>query len=459
MMSLSTVGSYFDSFDGPEYAVAVEEAHQSAFEILMEDYRRPEFVNRVANTLKALIVNKAQVYRGLKALNDIEVQKLERLLSTMSDDEKTDSSARFSAVAAKEVRGRLQDLLSIADFYIGAFDLGSTEERPSASVQARYKAVRNKMTPEAAWHDLVSKRLEEIVVGPNGLQKLNGESLHEVREILSRTVLALSQGYQLFRTKYLNMVIMGNPGVGKTRLASIVAYVMAKSLILFESNFVSITSADLVAQFEGQTAAKTRSKLVNNLESVIFLDEAYSLPKCPPDGTPAKESAYASDAINEMVDFMSRYQGLYVMIVAGYEAPMRNCFLKANEGFDRRFNASMRVVLRPYKIEDIRSVFKEMLSAAKVPLNRNETVLVRDFLETLLSKNYFKNSAADVQALVDELSTTVGVQWSLFDTEARTAKAKMARIAAIAVGLSNFVAAQGRGTVTFDVKRTAFVVS
>ena len=459
-VSLSAVGSYFESFNTMQYKTAEAEALQSAFSILLEDYKRPEFITRVAETVAALMVHKSRVYRQLRAINDTELQKLERLLSTMSTDEKTDASARFSAVAAKEVRGRLEDLLAIADFYIGAFELATLEERPTAAMTAKFKRVRNNMTPAGAWIELVRSRLEEITVGPNGLQKLSGEGLREVREILSRTVLSLSQGYQLFRTKYLNMVIMGNPGVGKTRLAGIVAYVMSKSMILMESNFVSITSADLVAQFEGQTAAKTRSKLVNNLESVIFLDEAYSLPKCPPDGSPPKETAYASDAINEMVDFMSRYQGLYVMIVAGYEKPMTKCFLTANEGFDRRFSASMRVVLGPYKIEDIRGVFKEMLATAKVPLNRNEVMLVREFLETLVDNKYFKNSAADVQALVDELSTTVGVQWYLFASDAKNADTRMARIAAIAVGLSNFVKAQNRSAdVTFSVTSHKFVLA
>ena len=114
--------------------------------------------------------------------------------------------------------------------------------------------------------------------------------------------------------------------------------------------------AELVGQYEGQTVARTRAFLLNNLDrGVIFVDEAYAITPWQ-NGSP---ESYGSEATTAMVEFMTRYAGLYCIIVAGYETEMVRYFLPTNDGLARRF--PNKFVLNHMSAEDLVLVFKRTL--------------------------------------------------------------------------------------------------
>jgi hypothetical protein len=119
---------------------------------------------------------------------------------------------------------------------------------------------------------------------------------------------------------------------------------------ILATDIVSIISRpDLVGQYLGETGTKTKRKLIDSLEGIIFIDEAYQLGGCPdPD-------AYGMESITEIVNFLDKYMALGIMIVAGYENEMNQCFFQRNEGLRRRFPNQYKLI--DYEYYDLFLIF------------------------------------------------------------------------------------------------------
>lgn len=160
----------------------------------------------------------------------------------------------------------------------------------------------------------------------------------------------------LIRTKFLNFLVAGAAGTGKTTLAGVIAKCLASAGMFVGDRVVCAGRAEFVAEYEGQTVARTRNFLISNLDAgVIFVDEAYGITQWN-DGKP---ESYGTEAVTAMVEFMSQYKGLYCIITAGYEKEMQRYFLATNPGFARRF--PFRFVLRDLSAHHLTLVFKRTL--------------------------------------------------------------------------------------------------
>ena len=188
----------------------------------------------------------------------------------------------------------------------------------------------------------------------------------------------------LIRTKFLNFMMVGAPGTGKTTLAGIIATCLAKAGMFVEDRVICAGRAEFVAEYEGQTVARTRNFLISNLDrGVIFVDEAYGLTPWN-DGKP---EGYGAEAITAMVEFMTQYKGLYCIITAGYEKQMQRYFLTTNPGIARRF--PYRFVLRDLGAKQLVHIFKKtLLTEQGRELNPDD-----DPQEELESSSYFTDDA------------------------------------------------------------------
>ena len=130
---------------------------------------------------------------------------------------------------------------------------------------------------------------------------------------------------------------MGNPGTGKTRMARSLAKVLGTMGIFVYDNTQEVYRSDFVADYEGQTAGKTRRLLEGNLEKVIFLDEAYMLTTWDRQKEPPMPTSYSAEATGELLTFLENNVGSTCFIAAGYEDKMQDEFLRANPGLTRRF--------------------------------------------------------------------------------------------------------------------------
>jgi stage V sporulation protein K len=126
----------------------------------------------------------------------------------------------------------------------------------------------------------------------------------------------------------LHSLFLGNPGTGKTTVARIVGEVLSEKGIIKENKLIETSRSDLVGQYVGATALKTREVLESALGGVLFIDEAYTLAN-------GSANDFGLEAVNEILKFMEDHRDNIVIIFAGYTDEMKK-FLELNEGLKSR---------------------------------------------------------------------------------------------------------------------------
>ena len=230
-------------------------------------------------------------------------------------------------------------------------------ERASAFDAIRQRAsnrVKEAETEIPDAQDTMRKRRDELVLALRMLTNFSAQS--HIVSAVTDVIGAFLKNPRLIRTKFLNFILAGPAGTGKTTLASYIAAAFAAAGMFVDDKVIHAGRAEFVGEYEGQTVARTRAFLVSTLDrGVVFIDEAYAI-------TPwsnGKPEGYGSEAVSAMVEFMSRYKGLYCIVAAGYEKEMRRYFLPTNPGLTRRF--PFRFVLERLMPSELIEVFKRTL--------------------------------------------------------------------------------------------------
>lgn len=130
-------------------------------------------------------------------------------------------------------------------------------------------------------------------------------------------------------TPSLHMCFTGNPGTGKTTVALRMAEILFRLGYVRKGHVVSVTRDDLVGQYIGHTAPKTKEILKKAMGGVLFIDEAYYLYR------PENERDYGQEAIEILLQVMENQRDDLVVILAGYEDRM-NTFFMSNPGLSSR---------------------------------------------------------------------------------------------------------------------------
>eukprot|EP00944_MAST-04C_sp_MAST-4C-sp1_P013090 g13090.t1 len=148
---------------------------------------------------------------------------------------------------------------------------------------------------------------------------------------------------------FLNTVLLGPPGCGKTTVAEVLFNIWA-SLELFDegTEFNIVHRADLVGTYMGHTANKTMKLLQKLSGGVIFIDEAYSLMN-------GEKDDYGKEALDQINAFLSEEKGKTIMILAGYEDDINESIFGSNPGLRRRFGWSFKI--KPYTAEQLYEIF------------------------------------------------------------------------------------------------------
>ncbi|KGX87553.1 AAA family ATPase [Pontibacillus litoralis] len=127
----------------------------------------------------------------------------------------------------------------------------------------------------------------------------------------------------------LHAVFSGNPGTGKTTVAHIYANILKECGLLKRGHVVVTSRSDLVAGYVGQTAMKTKKKIREALGGVLFIDEAYALFQ-------SSSNDFGKEAVDTLVDEMTKHNENLVVILAGYKQEMRQ-LINSNPGLSSRF--------------------------------------------------------------------------------------------------------------------------
>ena len=188
----------------------------------------------------------------------------------------------------------------------------------------------------------------------------------------------------------LNMCFTGNPGTGKTTVALRMAQILHRLGYLRKGQLVAATRDDLVGQYVGHTAPKTREMLKKAMGGVLFIDEAYYLYR------PENERDYGQEAIEILLQAMEASRDDLVVILAGYKDRM-DVFFRSNPGMSSRI--AHHVDFPDYTDEELLAIAERMLERMHYRLSPPAREVLERYIERRRTQPHFANARSIRNAL------------------------------------------------------------
>ena len=190
---------------------------------------------------------------------------------------------------------------------------------------------------------------------------------------------------------FMHTVIYGPPGTGKTEIAKIMGKIYSKIGLLKKGTFKKVTRSDLIAGYLGQTALKTKDVINEALGGVLFIDEAYSL------GNTEKRDSFSKECIDTLCESLSDNKENLMVIIAGYEKELKDCFFNYNQGLDSRF--TWRFKTDDYSHEDLYKIFIKKIKDIGWELHNDSGITPEWFKK---NKDYFKFYGRDIETVLSK---------------------------------------------------------
>jgi len=188
----------------------------------------------------------------------------------------------------------------------------------------------------------------------------------------------------------LHMSFTGSPGTGKTTVGLKMADILFQLGYSKKGHLLTVTRDDLVGQYIGHTAPKTKEVLKKAMGGVLFIDEAYYLYK------PDNERDYGSEAIEILLQVMENQRDDLVVILAGYKAPMDK-FYESNPGLSSRI--ANHIDFPDYSVDELLQISKLMLQDQQYQLTPDAEVAFRQYIAKRKEQPLFANARSVKNAL------------------------------------------------------------
>ena len=188
----------------------------------------------------------------------------------------------------------------------------------------------------------------------------------------------------------LHMCFTGNPGTGKTTVAMRMAEILHRLGYVRKGHVVSVTRDDLVGQYIGHTAPKTKEVLKKAMGGVLFIDEAYYLYR------PENERDYGQEAIEILLQVMENNRDDLVVILAGYKDRM-DTFFKSNPGMSSRI--AHHIDFPDYSDDELLTIAQTMVGQMHYRFSEDAVAAMRDYIAMRKAQPHFANARSVRNAL------------------------------------------------------------
>ena len=233
--------------------------------------------------------------------------------------------------------------------------------------------------------DEVLERLDRELVGLAPVKT----RIKEIADLLVVDRLRTQFGIESTRPT-LHMSFTGSPGTGKTTVALRMAELLKNMGYLGRGHLVNVTRDDLVGQYIGHTAPKTKEVLKRAMGGVLFIDEAYYLYRAE------NERDYGQETIEILLQIMENNRDDLVVILAGYKDKMDK-FFSSNPGMGSRI--AHHIHFPDYSLEELMGIAHLMLDEQKYEFSEEAESAFRDYLERRMTQPRFANGRSVRNAL------------------------------------------------------------
>ncbi len=220
-------------------------------------------------------------------------------------------------------------------------------EAPAAAQAATASA---RTVTEVLAQSQVQAVLADLEQGLVGLAPVK-QRVRDIAALLVIDRLRQNQGLSA-QAPSLHMCFTGNPGTGKTTVALRMAQILHRLGYVRKGHLVAVTRDDLVGQYIGHTAPKTKEVLKKAMGGVLFIDEAYYLYR------PENERDYGQEAIEILLQVMENQRDDLVVILAGYKDRM-DTFFSSNPGMSSRI--AHHLDFPDYSVPELLRIAEQML--------------------------------------------------------------------------------------------------
>jgi probable Rubsico expression protein CbbX len=188
----------------------------------------------------------------------------------------------------------------------------------------------------------------------------------------------------------LHMCFSGNPGTGKTTVAMRMAQILHELGYVRSGHLVAVTRDDLVGQYIGHTAPKTKEVLKKAMGGVLFIDEAYYLYR------PENERDYGQEAIEILLQVMENQRDDLVVILAGYKDRM-DTFFQSNPGMNSRI--AHHIDFPDYQQDELAQIAQHMLAEQNYRFDTEAEQAFSQYLQLRQQQPHFANARSVRNAL------------------------------------------------------------
>lgn len=295
----------------------------------------------------------------------------------------------------------MDELIASMPFEVGDDYVEAEEDDFLPMVQLEYfpdaeDTMAVQVEKEAEKQD-VNQELEGLI----GLEAIK-EKIAEYTKYLEFIQLRKNKGLADVEQINLHAVFKGNPGTGKTTVARLLGKIYKDLGLLKKGHVHEVDRSDLVAEFIGQTAPKTKEAVKKAKDGILFIDEAYSLARKDDDS-----KDFGKEAIEVILKEMSDNDD-FAVIVAGYPDEM-DIFVNSNPGLKSRFN--MTYDFPDYVPQELREIANYAAMKKGVKLDESaEAFLYKKLVSAYRDRDRFFGNARMVNSLIDESKMNLGLR-------------------------------------------------